>query len=541
MSKENSATKGFAILSAAGVLNKILSVAYVPVLLQIVGDVGYGIYSAGYQIYVFIYVLTNSGFPVAISKLEAELIAHEDYRNARRSLLVSRLMFFTYGLVMTAITAIFARQITNAIGYERSYLVILALSPTMFFSAISCTYRGYFNGNSNMKPTAVSQVIEQFLNVVLSLLFAYLLIPYGIEWACAGATVGTTLGALGSSLYLSSAYKKNRHFLEQKTHDGLKVIRYRYLARRLLSYTIPLAFNSVIVYGGNLVDLWNTKQRLLAAGFSSVDSYVKYGVLGKYTQLLNVPLAITAALYVASLPSFSSAVALDDNKLLKSHIDQAFRICLLLAVPAAVGLGVLSRPVFLMLFSEKYVDGWYLMSIGSVVIILVSIVQVQSGILQSINKTRLATIAMIIGIIVKILINYFLIAIPSINIIGAVAGTIVCYFVAIEMSSFYIKKFIPVKVRIKKHMGKPFVASTAMGVLTAISYKACNAILQIIMGVYMANAISVIFSIAIGAVVYGLIMLKLGGITSEDIKMIPFSRKLMKYIPASLLPLAKEK
>lgn len=541
MDKRNSATKGFAILSAAGILNKVLSVIYIPVLIQIVGDVGYGIYNAGYQIYVFIYVLTNSGFPIAISKLQAELLAHDDYRNARRSLKVSRLLLTAYGLTMALITGVFAKQITTAIGYDRSHLVILALSPTMFFSAVSCTFRGFFNGNSNMKPTAVSQVIEQFLNVTLSLIFALLLKPYGLDYACAGATVGTTLGSLGSALYLNFTFNKHKHLLNRKTPESLNVIGVRALAFRLLSYAIPIAFNSIVVFGGNLVDLWNTKQRLIAAGFSSVDSYIKFGVLGKYMQLLNVPLAITAALHIATIPTFSSAITLKNHKLLKDHMNQAFRISLMLSVPAAVGLGVLSKPVFLLLFSQKYVDGWYLMAIGSVVIVLVSIVQVQAGVLQSLNKTRLSTISMVIGIFVKVFINYVLIAMPSINITGAVIGTIICYVIAAYINSKYIRKFSPVTINIKKHMGRPIVASAGMGVIAAVSYKLLYALFTLLLNDYLTNAVSTMIAIGIGAAAYGIIMLRIGGIDTEDLKTIPYSHKLMKFIPPCILAMARKR
>lgn len=538
MVKTNSATKGFAILSAAGILNKILSVVYVPVLLQIVGDVGYGIYSAGYQIYAIIYLLTNSGFPIAISKLQAELTAHEDYKNAQKSLKVAKLLLYTYGFIMAALTALFARDITNSMGYDRSYLVILALSPTMLFTAMSSTYRGYFNGNSDMGPTAVSQIVEQFLNVSLSLLFALLLKPYGIEWACAGATVGTTLGALGSAIYLSCAYKKNKQYIYYEDSD-MAEIKTGKLARKLLSYALPIAFNSIVVFGGNVVDLWNTKQRLVAAGFSSVDSYVKYGVLGKYNQLLNVPLAITAALHIVLIPSFSSALALKDLKLFKHYINQAFRVSLMISVPAAVGLGVLSKPVFLMLFSQKYVDGWYLMAVGSVVIVLVSVVQVQTGILQSINKTRLSTISMLLGILVKFFINYFLIAVPYVNITGAVIGTIICYGVALYVNIKYTQKFAPVKIKIRKHIGRPAVASFVMGVITAISYKFVFYILGFIHNAYWANAVSTVLAIVIGMLVYGAVMLKIGGIDMEDLEMIPYGRKLMKFIPSRILATSK--
>lgn len=541
MEKNNSATKGFAVLSAAGILNKILSVVYIPVLIHIIGDYGYGIYNAGYQIYQFIYVLTNSGFPIGISKLQAELIAHKNFRDARRSLKIIKFIMILYGLVITILMAFFARQITGAINFDESYLVILALSPTMLFSAISSSYRGFFNGSSDMMPTAKSQIIEQFLNVTLSLTFAYLLRPYGIAEACAGATIGTTIGALGSALFLGHTYKGKQHILRKKTPDDVERLRTKALVKRFLSYSVPIAINSVLVFGGNLVDLWNTRQRLLAGGFSSEASYIMFGILSKYIQLLNVPVAFTAAMYVAIMPSFSAAIALKDWKLLKYYIDDSLRTSLMISIPAAVGIGVISRPVYLLLFSEKYADGWYLMAAGSIVIVLVSIVQIQSGILQSINKTRLSTISMLVGIVIKIFINYFLIAIPSVNVMGAVYGTIVSYIVAIFINAKYIDKFVNEEVPIKKHLGRPILSSAAMGVGVAVTYKLFSFLLSFIKSQYIVNAISTLIAIFAGVTIYVIVMLKIGGITKEDLSTIPYSSKLKKFIPAFILSMAKEK
>lgn len=532
MSKNNSATKGFAILSVAGILNKILSVIYIPVLIRIVGDLGYGIYSAGYTIYQFIYVLTNSGFPIGISKLMSELLAYDNYRDVKRGFRIIKLAMATYGLTMAVLTAVFAKQITVALHYNDSYLVILALSPTMLFSAFSCAYRGLFNGSTNMKPTAMSQIIEQFLNVTLSLAFAFILRPKGIVFACAGATVGTTLGSLGSALYLRAVYGKEKHKYNLRTPDNIEPLEAGTILRRLLSYAVPIAFNSIVVFGGNIVDLWNTKLRLLVAGFPEKAATVKYGVLTKYTSLLNVPLAITAAMYIAVMPHFSRAVALNDSKQLKDHINSALRTSLMISIPAAVGLCILSKPVFILLFSQKYLEGWNLMAIGSVVIILVSIVQIQAGILQAVNKTRLSTIALIAGIIAKIFVNYLLIAIPSINIKGAVIGTIICYAVAIYINSKYIKKYVHVKVTLKKHMGRPIVASAVMAAVVGLSYKVFYPAFHRFTGLYIANALATIIAVLAGVLVYGIVMYIIGGITADDLSMIPYGRKLKKLIPS---------
>lgn len=541
MERKNTATKGFAVLSAAGIINKVLSVIYIPLLLQIVGDLGYGIYSAGYRIYVFIYILTNSGFPIAISKLQAELIAQQNYRDARRSFKIIKAVMTLYGLIMTVLTIIFASQITQALHYERSYLVILALAPTMLFTALSSTYRGFFNGSSYMTPTAMSQIVEQFLNVVLSLLFAYLLLPYGIEAACAGATVGTTVGALGSAMYLKSKHKDIWKFLKKKTPENIPTIQAKDIVKRFLSYAVPIAINSIVINAGDLIDLWNTKICLLAAGFASDAADIKYGVLSKYNQILNVPLAITAALYVAIMPSFSAAVALKDNKLLKKHISDTFKITFLVSIPAAVGLTVLSRPVFMLLFSQKYLDGWNLMTVGAIVIILASVVQIQTSILQAINRTGLSTLAMLAGISVKIVINYILISIPSINILGAVIGTIVSLTIPIYLNSRSLRKYLPVEVVIRKHLGRPIIASAIMGIVVGGVYTLLMLVLQFIPSVYLVNAFSTVIAIIIGAAIYGFIMLKIGGISREDLETIPYISKLKRFIPSFLISAIRPK
>lgn len=535
MEKGKSATKGFAMLTVAGIINKILSVLYVPILLQIITDLGYGIYSAGYRIYAFIYILTNSGFPIGISKLQAELIAHENYRDARRSFKLIRLIMTSYGLIMALVTAIFAGQITHAIQYDSSYYVILALSPTMLFSAMSSTYRGFFNGSSDMKPTAMSQVIEQLLNVILSLGFALVLKPYGLVWACAGATVGTTIGSLGSVLYLRSKYKHAKVRLNRRTPADVKRLEGKVLVSMFLSYAIPIAINSIVVFGGDLIDLLNTKSRLIAAGFTSEQAYIKFGVLTKYTSLLNVPLAITTALYVAMMPSFSASVALKDYRRLRAHINNAFRMSLFISIPAAAGLSVLSKPIFMMLFSQRYIEGWQLMAAGSIVVILYSVIQIQAGVLQSINKTKYSTYSMLAGIGVKVFLNYFLIAMPALNVMGAVIGTIASFIVALWMNSIYIRKFLPIDVAIKKYIGRPFVASAAMSAAAAIIYKLVCLILRFIHSAYAVNGIATVAAVLAGVFVYGIIMLKIKGITSEDLDILPYSGKLKKLIPPSLL------
>jgi len=525
MKSEATARKGFAVLSVAGILNKLLSVIYVPVLFQIIGELGYGIYSAGYKIYAFIYILTNAGFPIGIAKLEAEFLARKNYRDAKRSFRLVLLLLAIYGFVMSVLTVVFARPITQAIHNENSYLVILALSPTVFFSAISSSFRGFFNGRNDMTPTAVSQIIEQFINVLLSLAFAAILRPYGVVYACAGATVGTTIGSLGSALYLWHQFRKKSPGFGDDAPSDIAPLSNRQIISRFLSYAIPIAINSIIIFGTDLVDLANTSSRLVAAGLSADAATIQFGVLNKYSSILSVPIAVTSALYVAMMPSFSAAIELRDNNRLKASVDEAFRLSLLISIPSAVGLSVLSKPVF-SLFFPSAIEGWKLMAVGSIVVVLYSIVQIQAGILQALNKTKYSTLSLLVGVAAKIAVNYWLIAVPSINIMGAVIGTIVYYIVALLINLVFLRRFLPVKTNVTRQAGRPLAGSLIMGAVVYLVYRGIYYLFALFMGHFLSNALATAIAIVAGVLAYAAFIIKTKGISAEEIAEMPYGKKI---------------
>jgi len=239
--KKQSITKGFAVLSAAGLITKILSVLYIPFLLAIIGDEGNGIYAAAYQVYVFIYVIANSGIPVAIAKSVSELTAVGNYKDALRIFKISRFFLIIIGTVLTVLMFVTAKPLAVMINSEKSFLAIAALSPTLFFTALASAYKGYFQGMSNMTPTAVSQVVEQIFNMIFTVLFAALLINKSLEAACAGGTVGTTVGALASVIVLIFIYNRRREEINNLKEHRKTAKRYSYkqLATRIFYYSLP--------------------------------------------------------------------------------------------------------------------------------------------------------------------------------------------------------------------------------------------------------------------------------------------------------------
>ena len=456
--KQQSTSKGFAILSAANIIVKILSFIYLPFLLKILHSEGYGIYSVSYQVYIFIYVIANSGLPASISKIIAEFTALNRHKDALNIFRLSRRVLFITGLVMSILLYVLAGPVTSLMHYEKSYMAVLALAPSILLTSVSSAYRGYFQGRSNMFPTAISQIFEQLINTIFTLAFAFYFMKYGVEAACAGGAAATTLAALVSLIILIILFKKSNEKakLAALGNEGTPTLSRKRLLKRIINYSLPITLCIGLQYAGNLVDLGNTKARLLAAGFSDTKATVLYGYLAKFQQLSGVPLTLVTALTAVILPAISRAVVLKEKDLIKRNFDYAFRLCFLITVPSAVGLSILSTPIYDLL---RFQPGSYLMKYGSVIIVLMSVQMIQISILQGAKRFNTATTNAILGILVKIIVNYILIANPAININGALLGSISGYMVSISLNAYFIGKFLKIKQSLIKKFARPLLSS----------------------------------------------------------------------------------
>lgn len=530
--KEQSTTKGFAVLSAASMIVKIFSLLYVPFLQRIIGAEGYGVYSVTYTIFTFVYVLTNSGIPVAISKLVSELEAVNNYKDAVKAFKIARAGLVILGLVSSVMLILLAYPLTKSAHSPSAYLSVVALAPTIFITSVMSAYRGYFQGRGNMTPTAVSQIGEGIINTVFSLVFAAMLIKKGIEFGCAGATVGTTLGALFACIFLMRIYEKKGKKFAHKNNvlhgDTVRRLSNKALIKKLIYYSGPITLSVGLQNAGNLVDLFNIKNRLTVAGFNSHIGDYKFGVLGTYNVLINVPIALMTALSAAALPGISGAAAQNNRKLVQEKINYTFRLCFIIAVPAAIGLAVLCKPIYELLFSN-YKNEYALMKYGSILIILMAAVQIQSTILQSIGKMHIVTITLTLGIITKVITNYILVAKPNINILGAVFGNMLCFLIPLILNNMIMTKALRIRIRLIKHMIKPLLASAMMGLIIGL----VNFNLETIFLSFKSNSIILSFQIfvciLIGVLVYSYGLIITGGITKKDLNAL--SPRVLRLIP----------
>lgn len=552
MEKQTSA-KGFTILSAASIINKLLGVLYVPILTLILGDIGNAYYNSGYTIYMLVFVITNAGVPVAISKLISEQIASSKYELSYRTLKVSATLLISIGVVTSILTAVFAKRLSAMVGWPESYMTILALSPTMLFTAISCTFRGYFQGRANMVPTSISQIIEQAVNTSFTIIFAWLMYRYGrgyaitrgitddmaihleaLKFAAAGGTVGTSLGALSSAVYLCRTYIKNKASILKEIAQSIQSEAFVYttkmILKKILQYAIPITLGSVAIYTTSLIDLSFTKTRLIASGFSVTEASALYGIFStKYLKVLFIPITLATALATAILPSISAASARNDRVLLGRRISKSFKTILMISVPSAVGMAVMAKPIINILFPTAP-EGWELLMMGSWIMVLISVVSIQTAILQGIGKTYVPTVHLVIGLVLKLIVNYNLIAIKAVNIKGALAGSAVCYIFAGYMNYRSIKKLTGIRLNVKQLFNRPLSVSIMMGGLVFLIYEGLTFMTEwFIKSFFVQNLLCGSIAIAAGGVIYYLLMIIAKGITADDIKSLPMGNRILAY------------
>ncbi len=550
MDKQSNA-RGFTILSIASVINKLLGVLYLPILTIILGNVGNGIYNAGYTIYIMVFVITNAGIPVAISKLISEQLASSRYDVSYKTLKVSGTLLISIGICTSILTAVFAKQFSALVKAPGSYMTVLALSPTMLFTAVSCTFRGYFQGRSNMVPTSISQVIEQAVNSTFTILFAWIMYGYGrnyailhgitgvnninleaVKFAAAGGTVGTSLGALASAIYLCRTFLKKKSGILKEIKENIQSEQFLYttkmILRKIFQYAIPITLGSAAIYAASLIDLSFMMGRLVAGGFSITEATARYGIFStQYLKVLFIPVTIATALATAIIPSISAASAVNDRVLLGKRISRSLKTILMISVPAAVGMTVLARPIVKILFPTAP-DGWDLLMLGSWTLVLISLVSIQTAILQGIGKTYVPTIHLVIGLALKLIINYNLIAIKSINIKGALIGNAVCYIFASYMNYRSIKKITGVRLSVKRLFNRPLSVSVIMGLIVWLSYEGFTFMTAfLIKSLFLQNLISGGLAIAAGGIVYYVLMILAKGLTANDIRSFPKGSKLL--------------
>ncbi len=536
-SKAMNIVKQGAILAMAGIFARFIGFLYRVPLTAILGDRGNAIYSSGYYIYTLFLIISSAGLPAAISKMVSERLAENKYREAHSIFRISLLFAFVTGFLSMLILYFFAIPLENFGGVSGSRYAIMTLAPTVFIVSIMSVYRGYFQGMKSTMPTAISQVSEQIINAIFSIVMCYALfnaafttalVGGNVAGAAAGGTIGTGVGALFGLITLMYIYSKYKpEIFRNARRDKSSVADSSVLLKELMFTAVPIILGSAVFSLTNIIDMKMIMNRLMSSGaFTTDQAEVLYGQLaGKYLVITSLPISISTSLATASIPEIAEEITLRNRDNANSKINFTVKLAMIISIPAAIGISVLANPILWCLFPTQR-DGGILLMVGGISVIFLALTQILGGMLQGISKYYIPVFAAICGAVVKIIINYKLVAIPEINVVGAVIGTIVCYMIASMIDLYFVQKLTKVRFDIGGIFFKPLFSAIVMGVCVLVSYKAIFLGCNMIFNDYLSNLIGMLVSIMIGAGVYFVFLYKIKGLTRDEIVNMPFGSRI---------------
>lgn len=570
--KRQSLLNGAFVLVLSTVLVKIIGALYKIPLTGIIGATGRGYFSTAYNIYTPLYAISMAGLPIAVSRMVSENTALGKYKDVRKVFKVALKAFLVTGtvgtLVMLALSYPYAQYIAKT---PLALPSILAIAPSIFFCCVMSAYRGYYEGLSNMYPTGISQVIEALGKLVLGLGLAYAIREYGIyqyqstgivygvraaseaemysaisPYAAAGTIVGVTVGTFLSVIYLMIRRKrKGDGFTAEELALAPKPQTDKQIMKLLISIAIPVVIGSLISNLTNLIDAATVQNRLslavekgksvimsqypnsvtTAMPTSEISTYL-YGCYNSALDFKNLVPTVTQALGISAIPILAGAWAVRDKRKSKITVESVIRVTMLIALPAGFGMAVLSEPILTLFYGTSQPD---LIPVAAPVLtsygFAVALIAVSSPItnmLQAVGRADVPVVSLLLGGIVKLVANYVLVGIPSINIQGAPYGSILCYIVIVGYNIFFLCKEIGIFPNLISVLIKPLLAA---GMSAASAWASYGLIVRSLNGMFATVA-----AIAIAGFIYVIALFLFRAISKDDILMLPKGKNLAKVL-----------
>ena len=544
---------GALILSIASLVVKIIGVIYKIPLSNMIGTVGRGYFDSAYNLYVPIYTVSMAGLPVAISNMVSKAMATGRFRDVKIIHKVAKRLFLMVGILGTVAMFILAYPYALSAKNMDVLPAVFVITPSIFFCCIMSSYRGYYNGLSNMFPTAISEVFEAAGKLVFGLICARLVIDYGYSrfekgltvfgrtvanesealsaiypYAAAGAAAGVTIGTVIGVIYLIIRHKvKGDRITKTELASAPKPEKANAVAGKLLRFAIPVALSSLVFSITNLIDSITIQNRLEHMILGNLD-YIRnlysteltgildadiknflYGAYSLSIDFRNLIPSITMTLGISAIPTLSAAWAVRDKRKIKVSIESVMRITMLVAMPCGIGMGVLAQPILAAFYGNG--DAASGVSIAAPVltaygftIFLMALSQPLTNMLQALDKTKVPLVSLSLGALVKLVANFFFVSIPSLNVNGAVIGTVLCYVVIVAINLFALLRTTKIRINLISVFVKPIFCGVLCGVAAYTSYGIFN---RFIPEFSIKNILCLGVAICFGGIVYVISML----------------------------------
>ena len=526
--KGNKFIKGAAILGIAGVVIKLLGAVFRIPLTNLIGDRGMSYYGVAYTIYGALLVLSTAGIPVAISRMVSERIAVGEYRNAHKVFKVATSLLFGIGILSFSVCYFGGEAITAGIGNPDAALAVKAIAPALLFVPLFSAFRGYFQGRQNMNPTAISEITEQLVRVIVGLYLAYTLLDKGLKEAAAGASFGASAGSIAGLGIIVVIYLLNRRTIHRKIDlNNQHVEATSVILRKIIAISVPIIIGSEIMPIMTLIDTSIIMTRLQATGWTPQEAESLYGLLSGFcNSLIAFPQVFTQAVAVSLVPAIAAAFKVRDRAGVQENIQMGYRMTMIMAFPCAFGIFALAEPIMLLLYPAQKasaVAAVPTLMVMAISVIFLAITQTSVGVLQSIGKQMVPVGHLAIGCVGKVIVTYILVGIHDVNIKGAAFGTMLAYVVALVLNNRSVREYTGVKINYNMTYVRPCIAAAIMGVCAFAAHK-------LLMGLLHSNSIATLLAIVIGAGVYVILIFTVKAITMEEVERMPGGNKLAKVL-----------
>lgn len=542
------------ILAMAGILVRIIGMLYRMPLNDIIGKQGNGYYTSAYNVYNILLILSSYSMPVAISKMISSRLARGEYENCRRILRAGLLYATIAGGVAGCSLWFGADLFAGLMKTPFSSYALKTLAPTIWIMAYLGVLRGYFQGTGTMVPTAVSQILEQIVNAVVSVVAAGLLFQtgaamnaargaqnYSYALGAAGGTIGTGAGAATAFIFfVMLTLSKGREALGEETAsvhtaDGpgrakAKTESYGRLMYVLTITVLPIIVSSAVYNCSNVVDNFLFGQGMDRLGYTGEEIAVFWGALGQYQLLFNIPVAVSNALSSSLIPSLTRAVSSGNQEETNQRIAAAVRFSMLIAIPAAVGIGVLAEPVSNLLFAGE--DNSLLIRLtmaGALAVVFFSLSTVTNAVLQGLNRLDVPVRHAFLSLAVHIILVEVFLMVFHMGIFSVVFANILFAFMMCLLNGRSIARYAGYRQEYKKTVVRPSVCSLLMGAAAWSIYKGlaflCPSLLS---GGRLGMAVLVFPSVAVSMAVYGVLLVKLKAVDEKELKEMPMGTRLVR-------------
>ncbi len=516
------------ILAMAGVIARLIGLIYRVPMQRTIGDAGMGYYSAAFQIYSLMLIISSYSLPVAVSKLIAGYTARDEYKNAKRIYNCSMLFACFTGGITCLIVFFCADFLAALIKLPKSAIALRILAPTLLVVAIMGVMRGFFQGNGSMVPTATSQLVEQIINAIVSVVAAKFLFDYGLgvsgllrdddyaaAYGAAGGTLGTSAGALAGLICLIIVYLiSKRDFNYRVRHDENRHSdTFGRMLFALILTVLPVLLSTTVYNLSDILDQGIFNYVMDTKGLSEVKAE-HWGIFStKYKVLTNVPVALASAVCSSMMPSLTGCIRREEYKIARRKVSLAMRFTMILSIPCAVGLAVLGKPIISTLFQGEVDIPATMLKIGSIAVVFYSMSTLSNGVLQGIDKLNIPVRNAAIALVLHVGILYFMLDVFNMGLYGVVISCVLFALIMCILNWLAIRKYLNYQQEIVRTFVIPTVSSIFMGLVAWLS--------NFLISKALSSFVSLAISIALSVCVYFVLLIKLKGVKEKEIRSFP--------------------